>query len=104
MSLSLFSADKSLVKHISETPTSKKQQCCLNRKREHSNVCLSFNLIFPEGYDTEVYFIIAQLFHLLRNSPNALVLFHLLSCTTANIINGKTTVEGKKKKQQQKNG
>lgn len=37
MLLPQFSFDKSLVKHISETPSSKRQQCCLNRKREHSD-------------------------------------------------------------------
>lgn len=56
---------------------------------------VSFNLNFPEVYDTEIYFIIAQTFHLLRNSPNALF-FDPISCTVAKIINVKTTVRRKK--------
>lgn len=61
---------------------------------------VSFNLNFPEVYDTEIYFIIAQTFHLLRNSPNALF-FDPISCTAAKIINVKTTVRRKKKTQKQ---
>lgn len=46
----------------------------------------------------KIYFIIAQPFHLVRNSPNALVVFDPLSCTAAKILNVKTTVGRKKKK------